>query len=1778
MNKSKKVFIITLTFLMLLGLSAISATDTNANDTSKITDTTQITLDTTTKAAQTGTTHDDTTCTENQLINQQEETDSQEILNNKNVEKTENLKENPVSKTYNATNFSDLREAYSNGSYNEIVINIFEDIHLENQMLFNNNITSCIINGNNHTVYGNNCRFIDANRCINLVINNLTIINCVSHDVGGAINFYDGNIEINDCNFINCSATNKTARYRTEGGAIHQRRGNMTVRNSVFINNTSGGQFYRGGGAISQWSAACLKVYNSTFIGNTVEYSNQRSWGGAISQIQVGSDMYIYDSVFINNTASQGGAIWHAGDGNLLVENCKFTSNYSNMTGAAIYQIGNKYTGVFKVNNSTFEDNYVLNEAMYILFFAYSEEVNITDCHFENHTSFGKDLLFRPVVKNNEIFISNNIYINNLLNCSLENSTESLILDGEDKYIDLSFKLNEIYNSTLSYGNVNVYYRDELIATGNVDDDECTIIIPSSKLAVITDASIPLEVRSDWPDYYQPLNTTVNLTSNTKIDIKLDDQYLVNNEVNVLCYLTDVYSNPLSNKTMIITVNNTTHTIKTDNNGLAEVVLTYDEYGSYPVEARFNGDEYYYSSSNVNTINVNRIKTNMSITSPDYMYPGDKTNITVKLYDTDGNILSDELIDLYVNNTLLESKTTDNNGTSKFIYTAENVGIVKVVAVHNVIKSAVYESASDAVDEINISKIPTHINILSGIPEINNITQITALLLTHEEKPVKNQEVNISIIYPNDDDRSNENFIHQTDDEGKVYFNVTVRTVSPVQVYVQYNGNEKYGESEEDEKLEASHIPTNIEIWATDSVINKTNDITVTIIEANTQEKITANATVRIDNITMQTEIVNGQIHITNYSAAHSGWINISATFEGNNSHSYSHAQEKFFVDKLPTNLVITVGETSNTLTPVTVVVYTNETIVNEGYVEIYNEEKELLASGNITDGEFKTNLTFETGKYHKLQAEYYENEYYYSSQNDSEEFRISPTKINITATSPLKIGNSTQISGYLVDAHNKPLNSMPVTILLNNQTITTLETNENGYYNISITMKTLGSNNITAVFEGNLMYDLSQTTAQITVEPIKTEITITAQTPQKAGQNSLIEGYLKDEYNNALSHENITLHIDDTQIKLRTNHEGYYHYNLISNESKNVTAHIKFEDKYGYLNSENTTTITFTKLETQINLNDIPETKIYNNITIKGTITDETNNPLKDEQIIIQINNNQYNTTTKTGGEFTLTIQAGTLGLNNITITYNGNNRYQNSNTTKTFNTIKINTILTVNPVNGTPGENITITAYLNDEYGNPVTEANITFQVDGTPICHNDGTPVEAVLENGIATTGYTIPETYAPGKYVIGANYPGNNQYNTSSDESELKVQSNSTVTVDVVEGVALDNVTFTAHVVDCHANPVTGGYVVFKVGGKTLTDENGTQIRTPVVNGIAQLSYIADGGWIVDYHPDLTVEATYSGTSIILPGRSDTAKVIIYKRNATVQVSAPDDYVNGTLHIDAVVHDQNGSLVSDGNIIFKLNGLSVKDVNNKGIVAKVVNGRVHLDVKIPFAYSAKKYNLTAIYSNKIYNKATGTNTTTLKAIPTYVNATVTIKDEFSKPVVTGQIYNGFNNAILEGTAVINIKFNGISYAKKVKVNNGTFTQILEGISIYKPGTHKVEITAGANSHYEAVRETFTTQTTPKYNATPIITNITRNKTITRIQAKIVDDKNNNAQKDLRITVKLNGISFLVNQTVRNGKVDVLVDTSTLKNRTYNLELVSGANTYYNAGKTIIELPKY
>ena len=149
MEKSKKMFIITLTFLMLVGLTAISATDTDGNDT--ITEITQSnSIDTITDSTNdiTGTSEDSTSLTDEI----QDSTNSQETINDKTVSKTQNLK---ADRTETATNYTQLNSYLTDNAYDTVTIDIGDDIRLAGNIAVNTAIKTLTINGNGKTINGN---------------------------------------------------------------------------------------------------------------------------------------------------------------------------------------------------------------------------------------------------------------------------------------------------------------------------------------------------------------------------------------------------------------------------------------------------------------------------------------------------------------------------------------------------------------------------------------------------------------------------------------------------------------------------------------------------------------------------------------------------------------------------------------------------------------------------------------------------------------------------------------------------------------------------------------------------------------------------------------------------------------------------------------------------------------------------------------------------------------------------------------------------------------------------------------------------------------------------------------------------------------------------------------------------------------------------------------------------------------------------------------------------------------------------------------------------------------------------------------------------------------------------------------------------------------------------------------------------------------------------------------------------------------------------------------
>jgi predicted outer membrane repeat protein len=203
----------------------------------------------------------------------------------------------------------------------------------------------------------------------NLAIKNLTLANGYSSDRGGAIaTAHQGKLLVENVTFRN-NVANKGG-----GGIYSAFEGALTVKGSRFEGNkATAGNDERGAGAIVFWGPNKLTVTDSAFIGN------QGINGGAINSLA--GQMTIRNSQFINNKTTAayyaagkpegflrgyGAAVFadrasssksRAG-GAIEISNSSFKSNQGRAAGGAVYL----YTGAsdrIKIDRTVFEKNQV---------------------------------------------------------------------------------------------------------------------------------------------------------------------------------------------------------------------------------------------------------------------------------------------------------------------------------------------------------------------------------------------------------------------------------------------------------------------------------------------------------------------------------------------------------------------------------------------------------------------------------------------------------------------------------------------------------------------------------------------------------------------------------------------------------------------------------------------------------------------------------------------------------------------------------------------------------------------------------------------------------------------------------------------------------------------------------------------------------------------------------------------------------------------------------------------------------------------------------------------------------------------------------------------------------------------------------------------------------------------------------------------------------------------------------------------------------------------------
>ena len=362
------------------------------------------------------------------------------------------------------------------------------------------------------------------------------------------------------------------------------------------------------------------------------------------------------------------------------------------------------------------------------------------------------------------------------------------------------------------------------------------------------------------------------------------------------------------------------------------------------------------------------------------------------------------------------------------------------------------------------------------------------------------------------------------------------------------------------------------------------------------------------------------------------------------------------------------------------------------------------------------------------------------------------PTTITFDAVKGAKVGDKITISGQLSDENGF---GVPGTIkLLINNGRATVKTNANGVFTYDYTVTKVGTYNVTASYLGTKSYNPTNNTMSFDVAQQDTSIIIDEITPVKSGNNVTVTGKLVDANGNPIK-GTIKLLINNGRATVKTDDSGVFTYTFVASKVgvNNISA--SYLESTKYLASNTTATVEVTAMDTQIVFDKISSAKKGEKITISGKLLDENGNAITGT-IKLLINNGRATVKTDKNGVFTYEYTVTKVGVNNITASYLGANRYSASNATTTAQVEKLATVITLNNIGTvTQKSMVKISGKLADENGKAVTGTIKLLINNGRKTIKTDNTGAFTYSHNATWAGQNTITATYLESNNYLPTN---------------------------------------------------------------------------------------------------------------------------------------------------------------------------------------------------------------------------------------------------------------------------------------------------------------------------------------------------------------------------------------------------------------------------------------
>lgn len=281
---------------------------------------------------------------------------------------------------------SDLENRINNANNNEIILiepgtYKIHNIKLTKNLTLqgNGNPREVIIDGEEKSSI-----FLIRSPSVHVTFKNITFINGLTDNFGGAISIETGNVYVDECIFINNTALKETNAGAISNYGTKQDRGYLFVNNSLFINNHAD----HDGGAITTCYANS-DIYNCVFINNTAVRD-----GGAI-RVSVYGYGNVQDCIFMFNHADEWGGAYYSWSGESNIERCIFMNNTAGTNGGAVMVSGNiNLQDSIIVNNDGGETggSFYIQQPMYDK----KTIINVHNNIITNNTSpYGKEIFIK---------------------------------------------------------------------------------------------------------------------------------------------------------------------------------------------------------------------------------------------------------------------------------------------------------------------------------------------------------------------------------------------------------------------------------------------------------------------------------------------------------------------------------------------------------------------------------------------------------------------------------------------------------------------------------------------------------------------------------------------------------------------------------------------------------------------------------------------------------------------------------------------------------------------------------------------------------------------------------------------------------------------------------------------------------------------------------------------------------------------------------------------------------------------------------------------------------------------------------------------------------------------------------------------------------------------------------------------------------------------------------------------------------------------------------------